>query len=79
MSIEIQLSGLLFFGIIITNVVSNRFGYQTIGDLKAVDKLRGINKDTKKFKIGFTLIVLEHICIIALATMLFIAFNQYKF
>lgn len=80
MTVEIAatLSGLLFWLIIITNVGSNRFGYQTMGDLSVEANLEKINADPKAFKIGFVLILVEHVCIILLAMMLFIAFGQYS-
>jgi hypothetical protein len=78
MSIEMQLSGFLFYCIIITNIASNRFGYQTTSDLDSEADLQKINNNPRQFKIGFTLILIEHVCIILLAVMLFIAFNQYN-
>jgi len=41
------------------------------------DQLPKINKDHKKFKISFVLILLEHFGIITIAITLFIAFNSY--
>jgi len=76
--IENILSGFLFLFIIITNMVSNRFGYETFSSLDSDTKLKKINKDPKKFKIGTTLILLEHIGIISLAIMLFLTFNSYS-
>jgi hypothetical protein len=80
MTVEIaaRLSGLLFWLIIMTNIASNRFGYQTFGDLDSEATLQKINEDPGKFKTGFVLIVIEHICIILLAVMLFVAFNPYS-
>jgi len=80
MTVEVatKLSGLLFWLIIITNIASNRFGYQTLGDLDAEADLQKINQDPRGFKIGFALILIEHICIILLAVMLLIAFGQYN-
>ena len=80
MTIEIAktLSGLLFWLIIITNIASSRFGYQTFGDLNSEADLQKINNNPKEFKMGFVLILVEHICIILLAIMLFIAFGQYS-
>ncbi len=69
-------AGLLFWLIIATNIASNRFGYQTFGDPESEAVLSEISQDPRKFKIGFALIILEHLCIIALATALFIAFNH---
>jgi hypothetical protein len=73
-----MLSGFLFLFIIITNLASNRFGYQTFGDLDSEANLQKINKDPRKFKISFVLILIEHVSIILLAITLFIAFNQYN-
>lgn len=70
------LSGLLFWLIIITNIASNRFGYQTFGDIEKEAELSRINDNPREFKIGFILIFVEHIFIILLAVMLFIAFGQ---
>ena len=76
--IEIVLSGFLFLFIIVTNLASGRFGYETFNDLDSEDKLKKINKDPKKFKIAFALIVIEHFGIIALAVSLFVAFNPFN-
>ena len=76
--IEIILSGFLFLFIIITLITSGRFGYSVISDLDSDTKLQEINKDPKKFKIGIVLALIEHGSIIALALMLFIAFNPYN-
>ena len=80
MTIEIaaRLSGLLFWLIIATNLASNRFGYQTFGDLASEANLERINLNPREFKTGVALITIEHICIILLAIMLFVAFNQYS-
>ena len=76
--IEIILVGFLFWLDIILVFASERFGYITFNDLDADEKLPKIHDDPKKFKIGFGLILLEHINIIALAIMLFIAFGSYS-
>ena len=76
--IAIVLSGFLFLFIIITNISSNRFGYETFSNLDPDTKLQKINKDPRKFKIGTILILAEHISIITLAIMLFLAFNAYS-
>ena len=75
--IENVLSGFLFLFIIITNIASNRFGYETFSSLDSSTKLKKISKDPRKFKIGMILILMEHISIILLAIMLFLAFNSY--
>ncbi len=76
--IEIILSGFLFLFIIIILITSERFGYSVISDLDSDTKLQEINKDPKKFKIGTVLAFIEHGTIIALAIMLFLAFNPYN-
>jgi hypothetical protein len=76
--IEIILAGFLFLFIIITLITSERFGYSVISDLDSDVKLQEINKDPKKFKIGTMLALIEHGAIIALAIMLFLAFNPYN-
>ena len=78
MIIEAKLSGFLFLFIIITNIASGKFGYKTFNDLNSDAKLQEINTDPKKFKIGFVLILIEHVSIISLAVTLFIAFSPYN-
>jgi hypothetical protein len=76
--IEIVMSGFLFLFIIITNIASTRFGYETFSNLDPDTQLQEINKEPRKFKIGTVLIIIEHTGIIALAVMLFLAFNPYS-
>jgi hypothetical protein len=76
--VEIILSGFLFWFIIITNIASGRFGYEPFSDLDSDDKLQKIINNPKKFKISVVLILIEHISIIFLVVMLFIAFNLYN-
>ncbi len=78
MILEMILSGFLFLFIIITLIIAERFGYSVISDLDSDAKLQEINKDPKKFKIGTVLALIEHGTIIALAIMLFLAFNPYN-
>jgi hypothetical protein len=73
-----MISGLFFLLIIITNLASNRFGYQTFGDLDKEAKLEKISKDPRRFQISFALILIEHFIIILLAITLFFAFNVYN-
>jgi hypothetical protein len=73
-----MLSGFLFWFIIITNVASGRFGYETFSDLDSDAKLQKINNDPKKFRISIVLILAEHVSIVVLAVMLFIAFSPYN-
>ena len=72
------LSGFLFWLIIITNVASERFGYITLNELSPEAKLQKIAGSSRKFKISIVLILIEHVSIIALAVMLFIAFGAYS-
>ena len=65
--IEIVLSGFLFLLIIITNILSGRFGYETFSDLNAKAKLQKIASNPKKFKTALAFIIVEHFALIALA------------
>jgi hypothetical protein len=73
-----MLAGFLFWFIIVTNLASGRFGYETFSDLDAEVKLQTINNSPQEFRTGFTLILIEHLSIIFLAVMLFIAFSSYN-
>jgi len=76
--IEIVLSGFLFLFIIITNILSGRFGYETFSDLNAQAKLEKIASNPKKFKTALAFIIVEHFALIALAFTLFFAFGSYN-
>jgi len=78
LNIGIWLSGFFFLFIIVTNILSNVFGYKTFGNIDTDVHLQTINKDPTKFKVSFGLIVIEHIGIIFLAIILFIAFGLYN-
>ncbi|KKN58302.1 hypothetical protein LCGC14_0553270, partial [marine sediment metagenome] len=78
MNIAMMLSGFLFLFIIITNVAGVRYGTKTFSDLDSDAKLQMINHDPKKFKISIGLLLIEHVSIISVAVMLFIAFSQYN-
>jgi len=54
-----MLSGFLFLLIIITNLASNKFGYQIFSDLEKEAKLIKITKDTRRFKIKSILVVIS--------------------
>ena len=81
MTIEIamRLSGFLFLFILALNIAMAAFGNKvgTIED-DSDAKLRKINNDPNRFKIGIVLGLIEHVSIIALAIMLFIAFSPYN-
>ena len=72
------LSGFFFLFIIITNIVNGKFGYKTFGDEDSDAKLQKINNNPTEFKISVVLILIEHLSIISLAVMLFIAFNPFS-
>jgi len=78
LNIEIGLCGFLFWFIIIAFFARERFGYETLGDLGSDAKLQEISNDPRKFKIGTVLALIEHVGIISLAVMLFIAFGPYN-
>ncbi|MHA2250681.1 MAG: DUF4386 family protein [Candidatus Kariarchaeaceae archaeon] len=78
MSITMAISGFLFLFIIITLIISDLLGHGVIDNLKSDIKLEKINGDPKKFKISFGLFIIEHVSIIFLAIMLFIAFSKYN-
>jgi hypothetical protein len=78
-NIAMMLSGLLFLLIIIVlTLATSRFGYEIYSDLDPKAMLQKINKDPNKFRIGVKLVIFEHIIIITLAIVLFIAFNSYN-
>ncbi len=72
------LSGFFFLFIIITNIVSGKFGYKTFGDEDPDAKLKKINNNPIEFKISVVLILIEHLSIISLAVTLFIAFSPFS-
>ena len=76
MEIEMRLAGFFFLLIIITNILSVRFGTKTFSDLDSDAKLQMININPKKFKISTVLLLIEHVSIISVAVMLFIAFQS---
>ena len=72
------LSGFFFLFIIVTNIASGKFGYQTFSKLDSDYELKRIQSNPRNFRIGFGLILTEHIAIILLVLMLFLAFNTYS-
>ena len=73
-----QLSGFLFLLIIIILILCDILGHGTISDLDSDAKLQKINENPKKFKISFILLIIEHVSIIVLSVMLFIAFSSFN-
>ncbi|MHA1206900.1 MAG: DUF4386 family protein [Candidatus Hodarchaeales archaeon] len=78
MSLAMQLSGFLFLLIIIALILCDILGHGTLDNLKSEAKLQKINEDPKKFEINFVLLIIEHIIIVVLAGMLFIAFSSFN-
>jgi hypothetical protein len=78
LNIFIRLSGFFFLFIIITNILSGKFGYKTFGDVDPNAQIQTIKNDPIKFKISVVLILTEHFGIIFLAVTLFIAFNPFN-
>lgn len=79
MGIEIRICGFLFLLILILNAVMVVLGRKIgVGEYDSDTKLYKINREPNKFKISIILAVIEHLCVIALAIMLFIAFNSYS-
>ncbi len=81
MSIEVFVSGFLFlFLIVIAFVASLRFGSEawTVSDLDSDAKLQEISDDPEKFRVSIVLALIEHVGIISLAVMLFIAFSPFN-
>ena len=77
--VEKILSGFLFwFIIIILILASERFSYEIFSELDSDAKLQKINNDPERFKIGVVLALIEHVSILSLAVMLFIAFSPYN-
>ena len=81
MSIEIWLAGFLFLLILVLQVVMAIFGYILEPMPKHYEsdaKLLEINKKQKKFQIGVGFALIEHICVVLLAIMLFLVMNPYN-
>lgn len=81
MSIEIWLSGFLYLLILVLQIAMALFGYilePTPKHYESDDKLKKFNKDPKKFKIGIGLALIEHVCVITLAIMLFFVISPYN-
>ena len=79
MIIEMSLSGFLFLFIIAILLASERLtGYGTVSDLDSAAMLQKINSDPRKFRISIVFALVEHVSIISLAVLLFIAFSPYN-
>ena len=75
------LSGFFFLFILVLQILMAVFGYilePTPKHYESDAKLLEVNNNPKKFKIGVGLALVEHICVITLPIMLFIAFSHYN-
>lgn len=74
-----ELSGLLFLYIIVVlNLASAKYGYDVFGDSDAEATLAKVSDNPRKFRTGVLLVATEHVAIILLAIMLFIAYSTYN-
>ncbi len=73
----VRIAGFLFLFIIVINVASVSFGNELMSDLNAEAKLQKISEDPSRYKTGIGLGVVEHLAIIALAFVLYVAFGHY--
>ena len=79
MIIEISVAGFLFLFIIVVNLLMVRLGNKLeLWDYDSDTKLQKITEDPKKYKLSVILGFIEHISVILLATLLFIAFSSYN-
>ena len=77
--IEMVLSGFLFLFILVLNLAMGAFGYLMEKDDYDPDAdLKKINKKPKRFKIGISLALVEHGCVILLTILLFIISSPYS-
>lgn len=76
-----MLSGFFFLFILVLQILMAVFGYilePTPKHYESDAKLLKINDDPKKFKLSIVLAFIEHISVITLPIMLFIAFSSYN-
>ena len=79
MSIEMFLAGFFFlYIIVILNIAVYKYGYEISSDLNSEAKLKKIAENPKEFKTGVALGLSEHVAIIIIPIMLFIAFYSYN-
>lgn len=80
MDISILLSGFLFLFIFVLQIAMAAFGYILEPRPKHYDSdamLQKISKEPKKFQISIVLALIEHVCVITLALLLFLIFSPY--
>ncbi|MFW9983604.1 MAG: DUF4386 domain-containing protein [Candidatus Odinarchaeota archaeon] len=80
MNITILLAGFLFLFIFVLQIAMAAFGYILEPRPKHFDSdavLQKINKEPKKFQISIVFALIEHVCVIILAMLLFVVFSPY--
>jgi len=81
LSIVIWLSGFLYLFILVLQILMAVFGYilePTPKHYESDYKLQNFSNEPKKFKIGVGIALIEHICVITLAIMLFFVISPYS-
>jgi hypothetical protein len=81
MNVETFISGYLYLLILVLQILMAIFGYilEPLPKHYETDvKLQDISNDPKKFKIGIGFALVEHLCVILLPIMLFLAFSRYN-
>ena len=76
-----MLAGFLFLFLIVMAFAGGGFGTsveQTLSDLDSDAKLQKINNDPRKFKISVVLALIDHVTVISIAVVLFIAFSPFN-
>ena len=80
MNIPILLAGFLFLFIFVLQIAMAAFGYILEPRPKHYDSdavLQKISKEPKKFQISIVFALIEHVCVITLAMLLFVVFSPY--
>jgi hypothetical protein len=79
MTIEMLVTGFLFLFILVLNIPIAVFGNRIeFRDFDLDSWLKKISKNPNKYQIGIVIGLIEHVCVVALAIMLFIVFSQYN-
>ncbi|MHA2400118.1 MAG: DUF4386 family protein [Promethearchaeota archaeon] len=79
MNIEMFVTGFLFLFILVLNIPIALFGNRSeFGDFDLDTWLQKISKNPNNFQIGITIGLIEHVCVVVLAIMMFIVFSPYS-
>lgn len=77
--IAMRVSGVLYLTVLVLWLAGGILGYLSqFGDYDADAELRKIGKNPKKWRTGVALAFIAHVCVVALAVTLFIAFGSYS-